>query len=567
MLDTESRHGTGLVQGPSRDPWLTMDYYLGTDSLSLQEMLDVDIKCEIEGVIGGHTELGFNFADMSALEMDDDPIGCQNDLSGWFGSTSLLNGNSNSSNSNFNLDLSGCDAASIMVNPNSVMPHIAIRSPTPSNGRRHFSFSTKKDIKEEKIDVEEEMENEGNSYIENEGNSYTENENENENDNEHEHENEMENDTETEQYENDITETEEDSEDEQETAKSMSPSKSKTISISTVKTTSPQFIKAQATTPKINGIPSIRVQNFKVLQSPNQTPQHVRKQIYNNNVHLSPGANSVTAVKKEKDFDLSDYDDKSYPKPAYSYSCLIAMALKNSQTGSLPVSEIYNFMCEHFPYFKTAPNGWKNSVRHNLSLNKCFEKIEKPAGNGNQRKGCLWAINPAKVAKMDEEVQKWSRKDPLAIKKAMIYPDHLELLERGEMKYAGSGDVSEETESSSDEAIEEGTTYEESIHDHVATNSVTDSYDESSQDCDIDLHEHLYHEIDIEDNKESLHMQLNISKQESFDYEFSPSTKRQKTLTGAIQGNYVYQPVTTSRRKTPLFLRAATGSGSFLKID
>lgn len=35
-----------------------------------------------------------------------------------------------------------------------------------------------------------------------------------------------------------------------------------------------------------------------------------------------------------------------------SLSCLIAMALKNSKTGSLPVSEIYSFMKEHFPYFK-----------------------------------------------------------------------------------------------------------------------------------------------------------------------------------------------------------------------
>lgn len=37
------------------------------------------------------------------------------------------------------------------------------------------------------------------------------------------------------------------------------------------------------------------------------------------------------------------------------FSILIFMALKNSKTGSLPVSEIYNFMTEHFPYFKVSP--------------------------------------------------------------------------------------------------------------------------------------------------------------------------------------------------------------------
>nr|KAF6456088.1 forkhead box N1 [Rousettus aegyptiacus] len=97
------------------------------------------------------------------------------------------------------------------------------------------------------------------------------------------------------------------------------------------------------------------------------------------------------------------------------------MALKNSKTGSLPVSEIYNFMTEHFPYFKTAPDGWKNSVRHNLSLNKCFEKVENKSGSSS-RKGCLWALNPAKIDKMQEELQKWKRKDPIAVRKSMAKP-------------------------------------------------------------------------------------------------------------------------------------------------
>ncbi|XP_077168287.1 forkhead box protein N1 isoform X2 [Paroedura picta] len=116
-----------------------------------------------------------------------------------------------------------------------------------------------------------------------------------------------------------------------------------------------------------------------------------------------------------------------FPKPIYSYSILIFMALKNSKTGSLPVSEIYNFMTEHFPYFKTAPDGWKNSVRHNLSLNKCFEKVENKSGSSS-RKGCLWALNPAKVDKMQEELQKWKRKDPLAVRKSMAKPDELDTL-------------------------------------------------------------------------------------------------------------------------------------------
>jgi hypothetical protein len=186
-----------------------------------------------------------------------------------------------------------------------------------------------------------------------------------------------------------------------------------------------------------------------------------------------------------------------FPKPAYSYSCLIAMALKNSRAGSLPVSEIYSFMCEHFPYFKTAPNGWKNSVRHNLSLNKCFEKIEKPVTNGGQRKGCLWAMNPAKISKMDEEVLKWSRKDPMAIKKAMVHPEHLESLERGEMKHGHSGMSDDEDEndmgsSEENDDIQSENEQDESFLDTPESLNDAQGSEDDEPDVDFDVEVRFY---------------------------------------------------------------------------
>lgn len=67
-------------------------------------------------------------------------------------------------------------------------------------------------------------------------------------------------------------------------------------------------------------------------------------------------------------------------KPPYSFSCLIFMAIEDSPVKKLPVKDIYHWILSHFPYFQNAPTGWKNSVRHNLSLNKCFKKVEKEKG-------------------------------------------------------------------------------------------------------------------------------------------------------------------------------------------
>lgn len=218
----------------------------------------------------------------------------------------------------------------------------------------------------------------------------------------------------------------------------------------------------------------------------NGQPQKIFKSGLISNKHIYATINSPNTSNSNKS--TPQTTGQEFPKPAYSYSCLIAMALKNSRAGSLPVSEIYSFMCEHFPYFRTAPNGWKNSVRHNLSLNKCFEKIEKPATNGGQRKGCLWAMNPSKISKMDEEVQKWSRKDPMAIRKAMVYPEHLEALERGEMKHGSTGDSEGEAEGQSD-TEQSDSELEQEVEENVIqrTNSLGEEEEPDVEDFDVEV--------------------------------------------------------------------------------
>ncbi|KAL5508220.1 hypothetical protein ACEPAH_5839 [Sanghuangporus vaninii] len=78
-------------------------------------------------------------------------------------------------------------------------------------------------------------------------------------------------------------------------------------------------------------------------------------------------------------------------KPFYPYSTLIRYAIKGSPTQKLLLEDIYYAIESRFPYFRTAPPGWKNSVRHNLSLNPCFEKVPRPLTD--RGKGSYWTVN------------------------------------------------------------------------------------------------------------------------------------------------------------------------------
>ncbi|OAA54420.1 Transcription factor, fork head [Cordyceps fumosorosea ARSEF 2679] len=106
----------------------------------------------------------------------------------------------------------------------------------------------------------------------------------------------------------------------------------------------------------------------------------------------SPAVSTPAVIIGASGVDLS-LDENQHIKPQYSYAQMITQAILNAQDEKLNLNGIYTYIMDTYSYYRNQQAaGWQNSIRHNLSLNKSFDKVARSTDEPG--KGMKWQIVP-----------------------------------------------------------------------------------------------------------------------------------------------------------------------------
>ncbi|KZV74064.1 winged helix DNA-binding domain-containing protein, partial [Peniophora sp. CONT] len=78
-------------------------------------------------------------------------------------------------------------------------------------------------------------------------------------------------------------------------------------------------------------------------------------------------------------------------RPQHTLPIILRCAILGSPKKRMTIREIYAAMEEKYPYYRTAGQTWKQSVRHHLSLNRLFERQPRPVTDPGF--GSYWTVN------------------------------------------------------------------------------------------------------------------------------------------------------------------------------
>ncbi|XP_008972025.2 forkhead box protein M1 isoform X4 [Pan paniscus] len=119
-------------------------------------------------------------------------------------------------------------------------------------------------------------------------------------------------------------------------------------------------------------------------------------------------------------------------RPPYSYMAMIQFAINSTERKRMTLKDIYTWIEDHFPYFKhIAKPGWKNSIRHNLSLHDMF--VRETSANG---KVSFWTIHPSanRYLTLDQVFKQQQKRPNPELRRNMTIKTELPLGARRKMK-------------------------------------------------------------------------------------------------------------------------------------